>query len=305
MRCIISFALGPHPQRLPRLAHARRADSIIWLKPNVLAILLAAIVVLSPSAQTYRILVTNDDGIRAPGILALARALTTLGEVTVVAPSDNQSGKGHSLTLLEPIFVDKVTLEGIPTAYAVTATPASCVKVALAALMTEKPNLVVSGINRGQNLGRVAYVSGTVGAAREAALQGIPGIAVSLKIAEGTTDVSYAAAAAASRQIAEFVKTSGLPPAVFLNVNVPPGAPDAIKGLRLAMQSPQGGTERFMEHQRPPSNRRYFWNVYEEPKGGVETDDVGVVEQGYVAVVPLRASEFDRDAFNQLGKIIR
>jgi 5'-nucleotidase len=275
------------------------------MRRMVLALCLAAIVVLSPSAQTYRILVTNDDGIRAPGILALARALTTLGEVTVVAPADNQSGKGHSLTILEPIFVDKVTLEGISIAYAATATPASCVKVALGALMTDKPSLVVSGINRGQNLGRVAYVSGTVGAAREAALQGIPAIAVSLKLAEGTTDVSYAAAATASRQIAEFVKTSGLPPGVFLNVNVPPGAPEAIKGLRLAMQSPQSGTERFTEHQRPPSNRRYFWNVYEDPKDGAETDDVGSVEQGYVAVVPLRASEFDREAFNQLGKVIR
>jgi 5'-nucleotidase len=275
------------------------------MRRMLLSFVAAAFVVFTPSAQTYRILVTNDDGIRAPGILALARALTTLGEVTVVAPADNQSGKAHSLTILEPIFVDKVTLEGISTAYAATATPASCVKVALGALMTDKPNLVVSGINRGQNLGRVAYVSGTVGAAREAALQGIAAIAVSLKLAEGTTDVSYAAAAAASRQIAELVKTSGLPPGVFLNVNVPPGAPEAIKGLRLAMQSPQNGTERFMEHQRPPSNRRYFWNVYEDPKGGAENDDVGVVEQGYVAVVPLRASEFDRDAFNQLGKIIR
>jgi len=270
-----------------------------------LSLLLAAVVSSWPSAQTYRILVTNDDGVRAPGILALARAMTALGEVTVVAPADNQSGKGHSLTLLEPIFVDKVALEGIPTAYAATATPASCVKVALGALMAGKPDLVVSGINRGQNLGRVGYVSGTVGAAREAALQGIPAIAVSLKLAEGATDVSYVAAAAASRQIAELVKTANLPPGVFLNVNVPPGAPEAIKGLRLAMQSPQSGVERFMEHQRPPSNRRYFWNVYEDPKGGAETDDVGVVEQGYVAVVPLRASEFDRETFNQLGKIIR
>lgn len=275
------------------------------MRRMLLSVVFAAFVLLSPSAQTYRILVTNDDGIRAPGLLALARAMTALGEVTVIAPVDNQSGKGHSLTLLEPIFVDKITLEGISTAYAVTATPASCVKVALGALMASKPDLVVSGINRGQNLGRVGYVSGTVGAAREAALQGIPAIAVSLKIAEGATEVSYAAAAAASRQIAELVKAANLPPGVFLNVNVPPGAPDAIKGLRLAMQSPQNGFERFMEHQRPPSNRRYFWNIYEDPKGGAETDDVGVVEQGYVAVVPLRASEFDRDAFNLLGKIIR
>jgi 5'-nucleotidase len=278
----------------------RRICIRVSLTPSILSVLIAAVVALSPSAQSYRILVTNDDGIRAPGILALARAMTALGEVTVVAPADNQSGKGHSLTLLEPVFVDKITLEGVPAAYAATATPASCVKIALAALLPDKPNLVVSGINRGQNLGRAAYLSGTVGAAREAALQGIPAIAVSLQLAAGGADVSFVAAANASRQVAELVKANGLPPGVFLNVNVPPGPPEAIKGLRLAMQSPLFGTERFIEHQRPPSNRRYFWNVYDDPKGGTERDDVGVVEQGYVAVVPLRASEFDREAFEKL-----
>lgn len=267
--------------------------------------LLVAVFVLTPSAQTYRILVTNDDGIRAPGILALARALTAVGEVTVVAPTDNQSGKGHSLTLVEPIYVEKVALEGVPAAYAATATPASCVKIALAALVQNRPDLIVAGINRGQNVGRVSYVSGTVGAAREGALQGIPAIAVSLKLAEGAGDASYAAAAVASRQVAEFVKANGLSPGVFLNVNVPPGPPEAIKGLRLAMQSPLMGVERFVEHQRPPSNRRYFWSVYEDPKGGTENDDVGVLGQGYVSVVPLRASEFDREAFEKLGKLMR
>ena len=275
------------------------------LSPGILSVLLAAAVVFTPSAQTYRILVTNDDGIRAPGILALAQALTPIGEVTVVAPADNQSGKGHSLTLAEPIYVDNATLPDVPLAYAVTATPASCVKVALGALLQTKPDLIVSGINRGQNVGRVAYVSGTVGAAREGALHGIPSIAVSLLLAQGSSDVSYAAAARASRQIAELVKANGLPDGIFLNVNVPPGLPEAIKGIRLAMQSPKMGTERFMEHQRPPSNRRYFWNIYEDPKGGTDQDDLGALEQGYVSVVPLRASEFDREAFEKLKTVIR
>jgi 5'-nucleotidase len=274
------------------------------MRRMIVSLLLAAIVVVSPAAQTYRILVTNDDGVRAPGLLALARALTAIGDVTVVAPADNQSGKGHSLTLTEPIFVEKVALEGVPVAYGATATPASCVKIALATLLTSKPDLVVSGINRGQNLGRVSYVSGTVGAAREAALQGIPAIAVSLKLAE-PGETSFAAAAVASRQVAELVKANRLPDGVFLNVNVTPGPPEVVKGLRLVMQSPLLGTERFEEHHRPPANRRYFWSVYEDPKGGTDTDDVGVVEQGYVSVVPLRASEFDREAFNQIGKIIR
>jgi 5'-nucleotidase len=275
------------------------------LAPGILSALFAVLLVLTPSAQTYKILVTNDDGIRAPGILALAQALTSLGEVTVVAPADNQSGKGHSLTLAEPIYVDNATLADIPVAYAVTATPASCVKVALGALLQAKPDLIVSGINRGQNVGRVAYVSGTVGAAREGAMHGIPSIAVSLLLGQGSADVSYAAAARASRQIADLVKANGLPDGIFLNVNVPPGPPDAIKGIRLTTQSPLFGTERFMEHQRPPSNRRYFWNIYEEPKGGTAQDDLGALEQGYVSVVPLRASEFDRDAFDKLNAVIK
>jgi 5'-nucleotidase len=272
---------------------------------GTLALILVSLFVLTPSAQVYRILVTNDDGIRAPGVLALAQALTPLGEVTVVAPADNQSGKAHSLTLAEPIYVDNATLPDVPVAYAVTATPASCVKVALGALLQTRPDLIVSGINRGQNVGRVAYVSGTVGAAREGALHGIPSIAVSLLLGQGSSDVSYAAAARASRQIAELVKANGLPDGVFLNVNVPPGSPEAIKGIRLAMQSPKSGTERFMEHQRPPSNRRYFWNIYEDPKGGTDQDDLGALEQGYVSVVPLRAGEFDREAFEKLKTVIR
>lgn len=271
-----------------------------------LLLLLAGSLAL-PAAQTppaYRILVTNDDGIGAPGLLALAQAMTAVGEVTVVAPADNQSGKGHSLTLIEPIYLEKVALPDVPAAYAATATPASCVKLALASVLTAKPNLVVSGINRGQNVGRVAYVSGTVGAAREAALQGIPAIAASLMLAEAA-EPSYAAAARALRQVAEIVKARGLPPGVFLNVNVPPGPPEAIKGLRLATQSLLVGADRFVERLRPPYNRRYFWSVYIEPRNGAEDDDMWALEQGYVAVVPLRASEFDREAFEKLRAIIR
>jgi 5'-nucleotidase len=154
-------------------------------------------------------------------------------------------------------------------------------------------------------VGRVGYVSGTVGAAREGAMHGIPSIAVSLFLPRGSADVSYAAAARAARQIADLVKVNGLPDGVFLNVNVPSGPPEAIKGIRLTTQSPLFGTERFMEHQRPPSNRRYFWNIYEDPKGGTDQDDLGAIEQGYVSVVPLRASEFDRDAFDKLKAVIR
>ena len=210
--------------------------------------------------RSYRILITNDDGVRAPGILAVAQALQSLGDITIAAPAENQSGKSHSIITSDPIFVDQVTLAGGLRGYSIVATPATCVKVGVRALTTNKPDLVVSGINRGYNLGRVTYVSGTVGAAREAALMGIPAIASSLSVDE----TNYAAAAEIVRRVAEMVHQRGLDAGVLLNVNVPPGASTAIKGVRVTRQSAQTGEERF-EEQRSPTGRRMFWSIWKEP----------------------------------------
>jgi 5'-nucleotidase len=261
----------------------------------------AAIWNATPLAQApaapYRILITNDDGVRAPGILAVAQALESLGEVTIVAPAENQSGKGHSITISDPIYVDTVSLPGGLRAYAAAATPASCVKVALGALMPARPDLVVSGINRGYNLGMVTYVSGTDGAAREAALQGIPAIAASLA---SEAHPGYGPAAEMVRRVAELVKARGLDRGVFLNVNVPAGTIEALeeKGLMMARQSAQSGAERF-EEQTSPTGRRYFWSVWHEPTGGPEGTDVWAVEHGYVAITPLHAGEFDQATFDR------
>jgi 5'-nucleotidase len=244
-----------------------------------------------PARQTprpYRILVTNDDGVRAPGILALAQALQPLGDITIAAPAENQSGKGHSIVTSDPIFVDQVTLAGGLRAFSIVATPASCVKVGVRALMTERPDLVVSGINRGYNLGMVTYVSGTIGAAREAALMGIPAIASSLAAEE----TNYAPGAELVRQVAEMVRQHGLDAGVFLNVNIPPGAATAIKGLRVTRQSAQSGEERF-EEQRSPAGRRMFWSIWKDPTGDAEGTDVWAADHGYAAVTPLHANEFD------------
>ncbi|MBE3073225.1 MAG: 5'/3'-nucleotidase SurE, partial [Acidobacteria bacterium] len=266
------------------------------LKP--LALLLSVLVLAAPAGEPqtplpYRILVTNDDGVRAPGILALAQAMRSLGEVTVVAPVEAQSGMGQAISITDPIYVEPVQLPGGIAATALTATPASCVKVALHALLDHKPDLVVSGINRGYNLGMTAYVSGTVGAAREAALQGIPAIASSLA---STGDPRYEAAADVTRRVAAYVKAKGLEPGVLLNVNVPAGAADALLGIRVATQSALGGTEQF-EEQKSPRGRRYFWNIYREPDSDVQGTDVWATSQGYVAVTPLRVGEFDRKTY--------
>ena len=273
-----------------------RHSSLIRL--TVLCIVAAACapgLATRPAAQAprpYRILITNDDGVRAPGILAVAQALQPLGDITIAAPAENQSGKGHSIVTSDPIFVDTVTLAGGLRGFSIVATPATCVKVGVRALMAERPDLVVSGINRGYNLGMVTYVSGTVGAAREAALMGIPAIASSLSVAE----TNYAAGAEFVRQVAEMVRQHGLEPGVLLNVNIPPGAAAAIKGLQMTRQSAQSGEERF-EEQRSPSGRRFFWSVWKDPTGDVEGSDVWATEHGYVAVTPLRATEFDAKSY--------
>jgi 5'-nucleotidase len=243
--------------------------------------------------RPYRILVTNDDGVRAAGILALAQALQPLGEITIAAPAENQSGKGHSIVTSDPIFVDQVMLAGGLRAFSIVATPATCVKVGVRALMTERPDLVVSGINRGYNLGMVTYVSGTVGAAREAALMGIPAIASSLAVEE----TNYAPGAQFVRQVAEMVRQHGLDAGVLLNVNIPPGGATAINGIRLTRQSAQSGEERF-EEQRSPTGRRMFWSIWKEPTGDAEGTDVWAAEHGYVAVTPLHANEFDAKTYD-------
>jgi 5'-nucleotidase len=275
-----------------------------WRRTCAVLFFLAVLVAVLPARQAakpYRILVTNDDGVRAAGLLAVAQSLAGLGEITIVAPAENQSGKGHSITIGDPIYVDKITLPGDLAAWSVVATPASCVKVALGALMAEKPDLVVSGINRGYNLGAVPYVSGTAGAAREAALQGIPAVAASMAV-EGHPN--YGPAAEMVRRVAEQVKARGLTPGVFLNVNIPSGRADALKGIRVTRQSLLSGKERF-EEQKSPSGRRYFWSIWEEPTGDAEGTDVWATEHGYVSVVPMKIGEFDQATFEAWSPIWR
>ena len=246
----------------------------------------------------YRILITNDDGIRAPGLSALVEALAPHGELTIVAPSANHSGTGHGITLSDPIYVERVEVAG-RQATGLSATPASCVRVALGKLLEQKPDLVVSGVNRGSNFGLNAYISGTVAAAREAAMQGLPAIASSLDI---TGHPNYGPAAAATAQVVQLVKQGGLPKGVFLNVNVPAGA--ELKGLRLARQSSQMGTERF-EESKTPYGRRMFWSFFEQPTTAEPGTDVQAALDGYVAVTPLQASEFSEAAFEALKGRIR
>jgi 5'-nucleotidase len=251
----------------------------------------------------YRILISNDDGVRAPGLAAVAQVLQAIGQVVIVAPADNQSGKGHSIVTSEPIFRQDLTLPNGLTAIGLTATPATTVNVAIRNILTPKPDLVVSGINRGYNLGLSAYLSGTVGAARQGAMLGVPSIATSL--AENGAPRDYFYAAEEVLGVARRVKQYGLPPNTFLNVNIPAMPPGGYRGYVITTQAlQQTGEEQFAETKHP-SGRSIYWNVYQEGGTGPAGTDIRAVSEGYVSVTPMKLGETDSSQFDQLRAIFK
>ena len=183
------------------------------------------------------ILVTNDDGYDAPGIAALAQTMRALGVVQVSAPAVNQSGSGHKITLRQDIpYERRVVGDNIP-ALAVGGSPADCIAVAMLGIVERKPDIVVSGINRGGNMGQDLTYSGTVAAALEAAIHGVPAIAVSLAAARADKVEDYQVAAQIALKIANKVLKEGLPPLTILNINVPPVERiEDLSGIRLTRQ---------------------------------------------------------------------
>jgi len=243
------------------------------------------------------ILLTNDDGINARGLAALAGEMGALGEVVIVAPDSERSAAGHAITLTEPLRAEKVYKNGDFYGYAVNGTPADAVKVAVLSLLREKPDLVVSGINRGPNTGTNVIYSGTVSAATEAAILGIKAIAVSL----GTfAEADYTAAAEYIRSLSREVLTRSLPPGILLNVNVPAVPADRIKGVKVAHQ----GIARFrevMEKREDLRGRPYFWlggelDSPEEDRGS----DNCALNDDYIAVTPLHFDMTDYDFLEKL-----
>ncbi len=183
------------------------------------------------------IIVTNDDGYDAPGILALAEAMRNLGAVQVCAPATNQSASGHKITLFQDIAYSRCAVgDGIP-ALVVSGSPADCIALALLGLVDGKPDIVVSGINRGENMAQDLTYSGTVTAALEAAINGIPAVAFSLAQAKADHPADYRVAAEVAPAIAERVLKLGLPPYTILNVNIPPVKRiEDLRGVRLTRQ---------------------------------------------------------------------
>lgn len=233
----------------------------------------------APAGTPLRILVTNDDGIEAPGILALAEALRSLGDVTVAAPASNRSGTSHGVTSDRPIAVRGGERRG-QTWYAIEATPATCVRLALERLLSDRPDVVVSGINRGENLGTVTFYSATVGAAREAAFQGIPAIAVNLAAADG---IEYGTAASVTVAIIRALGKSGIAPGTFLNINFPALPRESLRGVRITRQDTRAPVDFFEKMASPDGEEEYRPRWEHLEPSGTDTD-IWAVRNGYVSV---------------------
>src|SRR5277367_2575742 len=238
------------------------------------------------------ILLTNDDGIHAEGLRVLAAAFEGFATVSIVAPSREQSGTAQALTLRQPIICNQVG----EREWAVDGTPADCVIVALHKLLPERPDIVISGINYGANLGENVYYSGTVGAAREAALHHIPAVAMSL--CSKKAGVNFEGAARVARAAAEMVLKEGLPDEVLLNVNVPEPWAGGVKFTRQSKKI----TRNQLWEGKDPRGRIYFWLYEQKIDKDVEPDtDYAAVFGGNVSVTPLHLDPTDTKSLKLLA----
>jgi 5'-nucleotidase len=271
--------------------HPRKASSgVAFFSTAIVAVCLLAIA--AAQSQPYRILLSNDDGVRAPALAVLAQALKPIGDVIIVAPADDQSGISQALTAALPIARADVTIAGGLSAIGLTATPATTIQIAIKNIVMPRPDLVVTGINNAYNLGASAYLSGTVGAARQAVIEGVPAVATSMAAATVPRDVASAAEQVAG--IVRQVREHGLPPQTFLNVNVPPLPAGGYKGYQVTSQAPvRAGVETFEETKRPGTNRTVYWSVYKEGASAPQGTDIWAVNNGYVSITPMHVGEYD------------
>ena len=230
------------------------------------------------------ILLTNDDGIYAPGLNALYQALSGEHQVTVVAPESEQSAVGHAITLTDPIKVKEARKNGAFFGLAVTGTPADCVRLGVSELVRPKPEAVISGINLGANVGVNILYSGTVSAATEAAIIGLPALAVSL---DTFIDPDFTYAANLAARLVNHLKGLNLVPGVCLNVNVPAGPAEKIKGPVWACQCPAVAGEEF-DRRLDPRGNIYYWRGRESPPIDPPADsDLALLAQGYATLTPI------------------
>ena len=244
-----------------------------------------------------RILLTNDDGIQAEGLWALHNQLSQTHTVTVVAPDRERSAVGHGITLHEPLRIAQVSLNGGPSGYAVNGTPADCIKLGLLEVLDTKPDMVVSGINPGANLGVNINYSGTVAAAKEASLYGVPAIAVSIS---GKVNPHYDAAAVFVEGLVNRVHHSGLPFGTILNVNLPNRPLHEIAGVRICRMGVDHMSEE-LDRRVDPRDQVYFWQGCDAQTRYTDTAiDGGAVERNYISITPVKCDATDYRMLEQL-----
>ena len=245
------------------------------------------------------ILVCNDDGIHAPGIQALVKAVDPLGEVVIVAPDSPQSGKGHAVTIDMPLKVQPVEyIFPNHVSYQTSGTPVDCVKLAVDKIMHRRPDLLVSGVNHGQNSSINVIYSGTMSAAIEGALEGIPSIGFSL--CDYSYHADFSLASKIARRLSAKVLERGLPKGVALNVNIPACEPDTFQGIRICRQANAKWADNF-EERTNPYGRKYYWmsGVFKVTDHGEDTDE-WALKNNYASIVPV---QYDMTAHHALGNL--
>lgn len=247
------------------------------------------------------ILVTNDDGITAPGLRSLISIMKQIGEVVVVAPDSPQSGMGHAITVDNTLYIKKVVIDkenGAPLEVSCSGTPADCVKLALQEILDRRPDIVVSGINHGSNASINVIYSGTMSAAIEAGLEGVPAIGFSL--CDFSWEADFSGCEHAIKTLVSEALTNGMPKGTVLNVNIPKTDGAAPKGIRICRQARANWKEKF-DKRKSPSGKEYYWLTGEfELLDKGEDTDIHALEDGYISVVPC---QFDLTAHHAISQL--
>lgn len=246
-----------------------------------------------------KILLSNDDGIFAPGLQALWETLASTGkfDISIVAPLSEKSGTGVSITWEKPIVIQKVDWEGATRAWSVDGTPADCIKMGMRVLIDFKPDLIVSGINAGSNAGRNVLHSGTVGAVIEGILRGIPGVAFSC---EDGKHPNYPLAQKHVAAIVEYLLKNPLPGGTFLNVNFPHNVEKEVKGFKLTRQGKGRWAEDPLLHLETANGPSYWLGGKPEELDEIPDCDIALLKDGYVTAVPIHVHELtDREVVSK------
>lgn len=254
---------------------------------------------MSEQQKRPLILVTNDDGIYAKGIRSLVNAVKGLGEVVVVAPDKPQSGMGHAVTINGILRLQEVVYDEGVTAYSCSGTPVDCVKLAIYRVLQRKPDILVSGINHGANSSINVIYSGTMSAAVEGAVEGIPSVGFSLL--DHSSDADFRASEEVARNVAAHVLSDAhMPEGICLNVNIPKGPPESLKGLRICRQAKAFWEDTF-DQRSDPSGKQYYWltGEFRNFDKGEDTDEFAL-SHNFVSVVPV---QYDLTAYHAISHL--